>query len=107
MKNWLLFAEIAVIVFLVGLVLFFIFAFTIETLKDSKRHKLWKKAMKMIKKYKEINRLDADNNRLKLKIEIANTWGEYKKLQEENMWKSISKNKVDEIERYLISEKII
>ena len=103
MYKW---AEIVFLVFTAGIILFFIYSFAIETVNDNKREKLWKKAMKLIKEYKIIE-WPGGNDRRRLMLDIANTWKEYKKLWEKNMWKSISEPKVKEIEKYLVSEKII
>lgn len=102
--NYLIATEIIGYIILVGVTLIFIHAFTTELIKDNKRDRLWKKARKTIKKY------ECDScagNRAKLKVEIADTWRQYKKLWEENRWKEVSRKKVEEIENYLISEGIL
>lgn len=105
MNNWF-WIETTGWFFVAGFTLLFLSSFAIEEARANKRRKLWKKIMGIAKKYKEDSNLD-DGSKNKLRVEMADIWKKYKNLWERSTWKSISKNKVEEVEKYLISEKII
>ncbi len=97
----LLWIEILFSVFVIGFIVFFVINCACESRKQSKRIKLEEEILRLMKGYNN-NKTD---NELKKQIRIK--WEEYKKIWDRSSFKEISRKKVEKMEKFLISERII
>ncbi len=95
-----LWVEILIMVFLIGFIALFVGGCVYESHKQSKRFKLWEEILRLIERYNN-HKTDELKNQIKI------IWEEYKNIWDKFRFKEISREKVEKMEKFLKTEKII
>ncbi len=97
LPSWV---EIIVSAFLIGSIVLFVGGCAYESHKQSKRIKLGKKILRLIERYNN-NKTDELKNQIKI------MWEEFKNSWDKFRFKEVSRERVEKMEKFLKTEKII